>query len=110
MCDNTRISATIPLQERVTRLRQYDAARTHLSFTAYHEIVLPADTRVVISSGYVIAMSPGKVTVHRPTSELRGIQPRTWSFSFEKRGEDAGIDPVQGLLAIVSSTGEDEQE
>lgn len=105
MHDNSSISSSIPLQERVTRLRQYDAARMKLSFSTYCELPLSADSRVVVSGGYVIAMGAGKITLHRPASKLRGIESRTWSFKFEYQCEDAGIDSERDLLAIVSERG-----
>ncbi|KZV61388.1 hypothetical protein PENSPDRAFT_300876 [Peniophora sp. CONT] len=110
MSDNPSISCSIPLQERVTRLRRYDDARKELSFSTYRELPLSAGSRVVVSGGYVIAMGAGKVTVHRPASKLRGIESRTWSFSFEQQCEDAGVDSERDLLAIVSDMGNHKQE
>lgn len=110
MHDNPSISTAVPLLERVTRLGAYDAARRSLSFTTYHEISSPTDTCVVVSSGYVVAMSAGKVTMHRPASKLRGIEARTWSFSFGRQGADAGVDSDRDLLVIISELDDHKRE
>ena len=110
MRDNPVVSHSVPLQECVTRLGNYDEARTKLAFSEYTELSVAAKSRIAVSGGYVIAMGGGKVTIHRPASKLRGIEARTWSFSFEHWCLDAGVDSERDLLVIVTKANDHQFE
>lgn len=103
-CNNPLDSSST--SEKLSSLRRYDDAWRTLTYTDHTVLPMPTGSLWELYGG-VWAHSVGKKDIHfiQLPSQLRGIEKRDWTLSFDFPMRDFTFDPSQDLLVVMEASG-----